>query len=736
MAGHFFGVCILLCSAAHSLANPIIVDFTQDFGENGVVNGSFTGEDVDLDGKLIFSDTVTGPDTVTAYSLQFTPGLANSGEITSFTLGITSLRTLDYTIGGDAVVVVSGEGPPLEHFYNCGDEFSCFVGDVDNLYSSGGANIATLLTFNDVPTDYWAYSFIEILAANGITSGCSGDHYCPGDPVTRAQMAVFLERVINGSDFSPATATGNVFLDVAAGDFAASFIEQLASDGITSGCGNNNYCPDAIVSRDQMAVFLLRAKYGSSYSPPPAIGNFSDVVLSHWAVHWIEQLAIEDITAGCGGGNYCPDDVVTRAQMAVFLVRTFDLGIELTKQEAYKRLKDLYDDYNQNVLFPQIVSGGFHVSRPANIDLDADGDLDVITGAFLGEDFQLEEARHGEIYIFRNHQERGFTSEPTGEIGFYRHLVVDDLNGDGLTDAYYGDHGFDHDPFPGGPDYLFLQTSEGGLLNATSTHLPPIIDYAHGVCAADFNSNGAVDIVTHWSGFKMLMNDGSAHFTDEAELRLPLAEISADYIFANNLNEDMPPGSDPSMIWTWCTTMDVDSDSDWDIILGGPNLAGTTTLSGDDVAYKHLILFNDGQGIFAYDSARSRIQSTVVEPDPQEPNVTAMIVDDFNLDGCPDFMAATVNYTTQQDTNFFLNDCSGAFSLFHSETTSVFSADYSSKEDINQDGVTDYLLYSDVPGASRVYFNDQGTITSRLLTADDLYNLSPAAYLILAPQFP
>jgi hypothetical protein len=74
-----------------------------------------------------------------------------------------------------------------------------------------------------------------------------------------------------------------------------------------------------------MAVFLLRAKYGSSYSPPPATGLFNDVPLSYWAVRWIEQLAREGITAGCGNNNYCPEAVVTRDQMAVFLVRTFGL---------------------------------------------------------------------------------------------------------------------------------------------------------------------------------------------------------------------------------------------------------------------------------------------------------------------------------------------------------------------------------------------------------------------------
>ncbi|HNB36866.1 MAG TPA: S-layer homology domain-containing protein, partial [Anaerolineales bacterium] len=79
--------------------------------------------------------------------------------------------------------------------------------------------------------------------------------------------------------------------------------------------------------RDQMAVFLLKAKYGSAYTPP-AVGastGFTDVPSDHWAAAWIKQLAAEAITGGCGGGLYCPSNAVTRDQMAVFLVRTFNL---------------------------------------------------------------------------------------------------------------------------------------------------------------------------------------------------------------------------------------------------------------------------------------------------------------------------------------------------------------------------------------------------------------------------
>ncbi len=184
-------------------------------------------------------------------------------------------------------------------------------------------------TFNDVPVTHWAWDYVERLYAANITGGCGSSPliYCPEKPVTRAQMAIFIERGMNGSAFTPPPASGTVFGDVAATYWAAAWIEQLAADNITGGCGNGNYCPDNPVTRAQMAVFLLKAMHGSSYLPP-AVGDssgFADVPSSYWAAAWIKQLAAEGITGGCGAGNYCPDRPVTRAQMAVFLVKAFNL---------------------------------------------------------------------------------------------------------------------------------------------------------------------------------------------------------------------------------------------------------------------------------------------------------------------------------------------------------------------------------------------------------------------------
>ena len=72
------------------------------------------------------------------------------------------------------------------------------------------------------------------------------------------------------------------------------------------------------------AVFLLRGKHGTSYTPPAASGTvFDDVPPGAFLGSWIEQLAAEGITGGCGGGNFCPGSPVTRGEMSAFLRRAF-----------------------------------------------------------------------------------------------------------------------------------------------------------------------------------------------------------------------------------------------------------------------------------------------------------------------------------------------------------------------------------------------------------------------------
>jgi len=120
---------------------------------------------------------------------------------------------------------------------------------------------------------------------------------------------------------------GGSFADVPSSNGFYSAIETVLHNGVTAGCGDGtSYCPTDIVSRQQMAVFLLKAKEGSSYNPPTCTTQvFDDVPCSSAFAPWVNELVTRGVTAGCGGGLYCPTNNVPRQQMAVFIVKTFGL---------------------------------------------------------------------------------------------------------------------------------------------------------------------------------------------------------------------------------------------------------------------------------------------------------------------------------------------------------------------------------------------------------------------------
>jgi hypothetical protein len=214
-----------------------------------------------------------------------------------------------------------------------GTTLSCSVVETANGCSSPQASKLIQVDFLDVPPSNPFHDFVDTVARHGITAGCGGGDYCGTAPITRAQMAVFLLKAEHGSSYVPPPCTG-VFSDVECTPtpaFAVNWIEQLFHEGITAGClPVGHYCPDSPVTRAQMAVFLLKTKHGSAYAPPPCAGIFQDVECTPtraFAVDWIEELYHEGITSGCGVSplRYCPDSPNTREQMAVFIVRTFNL---------------------------------------------------------------------------------------------------------------------------------------------------------------------------------------------------------------------------------------------------------------------------------------------------------------------------------------------------------------------------------------------------------------------------
>ena len=137
-------------------------------------------------------------------------------------------------------------------------------------------------------------------------------------------MAAFLIRAVEGEPAANHCDGSSYFSDVSSGAWACPHIKRLSEMNITGGCGGGNYCPQCLVTRDQMAAFIVRAVAGEpALDYCGGVAPFQDVAPSTLFCGYIKRLVELGITQGCGNGNYCPGNEVNREQMAAFLARAF-----------------------------------------------------------------------------------------------------------------------------------------------------------------------------------------------------------------------------------------------------------------------------------------------------------------------------------------------------------------------------------------------------------------------------
>ena len=184
-------------------------------------------------------------------------------------------------------------------------------------------------SFADVPRSDPFYKFVETLLHNGVTAGCAAGAFCPDKAVTREQVAVLLLKAREGSAYAPRVCTRAVFTDVSCARVIDAWIEDLFFHGITGGCGGGLYCPGKAVTRQQMAVLLLKTLEGRTYVPPECTGAFTDVPCTPGTGFgdWIEELVRRGISEGCSAtpALFCPTSPVTRGEMSALLTKTFRL---------------------------------------------------------------------------------------------------------------------------------------------------------------------------------------------------------------------------------------------------------------------------------------------------------------------------------------------------------------------------------------------------------------------------
>ncbi len=278
---------------------------------------------------------------LTSTSVQFLSSTASYGTIPAG-------ATVSCSASNDCYLLRSTAARPSTHWDLVLHETLSSSEEYDWTLHLGGS-------FSDVPVGSWAYSFVETVLHNGITSGCGAGLYCPAATVTRWQMAVFIalaraggadiptEGTIPGKgDFDCSPGGTSVFADVPPDDAGCRHVHAIAASGITAGCGSDAYCPSGLVTRWQMAVFMARAMLDGTPIPTtgsiPGLGPydcslggssvFTDISPDDPGCPAVHYLAAQQVTAGCGGGDYCPADAIARDQMSVFLTKAFALELD------------------------------------------------------------------------------------------------------------------------------------------------------------------------------------------------------------------------------------------------------------------------------------------------------------------------------------------------------------------------------------------------------------------------
>ncbi|GGI06005.1 hypothetical protein GCM10011354_16940 [Egicoccus halophilus] len=161
--------------------------------------------------------------------------------------------------------------------------------------------------FADVGSGHAHGPAIENLVRRSVVQGCTSTHFCPEAPVTRGQLATILARSLD------LPAAPHPFRD--AGATHGANIGALYAAGITSGCGPDRFCPDQPVTRAQLATMLQRA-----LGLPDAEPTFTDVRGTRHRLA-IGAVAQAGITTGYDDNTFRPDQPVNRAQAATFVTR-------------------------------------------------------------------------------------------------------------------------------------------------------------------------------------------------------------------------------------------------------------------------------------------------------------------------------------------------------------------------------------------------------------------------------
>jgi hypothetical protein len=286
----------------------------QNDGPGGI------GIDMSADGRyVVFPSQATNlvPDDTNGYSDIFVRDrVAGTTERVSVTTGGVEAN------GGSGWPAISADGHHVA-FQSQATNLAPEAGDTsrERVYVHDAGT-----RFSDVPRSFWAYAEIEACANAGIVHGYPDGSYHPAEPVNRAQMAVYISRALAGGDENVPQAGSYPepsFGDVPTGYWAYRYIEYAADAEVVRGCDDGLYHREDAVDRGQMAVYVARAKSWVSIDDDMTMAPelFPDVPADHWAYKYIEYAVEQNVVKGYPEGDYRPDEIVNRGQMAAYVAR-------------------------------------------------------------------------------------------------------------------------------------------------------------------------------------------------------------------------------------------------------------------------------------------------------------------------------------------------------------------------------------------------------------------------------
>lgn len=245
-------------------------------------------------------------------------------QLAALMLDLGAWRALNLDGGGPTTLWVGGRGVVNRPSDGSERVVASHLGFLDNAGDPGccipRAVAGSTGTFADLPNTHWGFGYAEALYAVGVTSGCQSS------PLMFCPDCV-LDRAHFGVLLARAAGlpagVGSSFADIDPTDWRAPYAQALYDAGITNGCGSSPllFCPDQMITRYEAAVFTLRGMGLAQVTPT---GRFPDLTTAQGAV--VEALNDRCIVNGYSDGRFGPNDELTRIQAAAILARAFSIG--------------------------------------------------------------------------------------------------------------------------------------------------------------------------------------------------------------------------------------------------------------------------------------------------------------------------------------------------------------------------------------------------------------------------